>query len=77
MNEKLRLLNEELKQLLGLSGRIRGRIIDECGISKATYSNWLRGKTPISKLAREKIDTIVSEETGEKMLYQSIEKLTL
>ena len=71
-----KIMDEELKKLLGLSNRIRGRIINECGITKATYSNWLRGKTPVSLLAQEKIDSIVMEETGEKMFFKSIEKLS-
>ena len=63
-------MNEELKQLLGLSSRIRERIINECHITRATLSNWLNEKTPIPVLAKEKIDLIVLDETGHKVFSQ-------
>ena len=60
-------MNEDLKQILELSSRIRERIINECQITRATLSNWLNGKTPIPFWAKEKIDVIVMEETGHKV----------
>jgi hypothetical protein len=65
-------MNEDLKQLLELSSRIRKRIVNECQITRATLSNWLNSKTPIPFWAKEKIDMIVIEETGISILSKVI-----
>jgi hypothetical protein len=61
-------MNEELKQLLQLSSRIRERIITECRITRATLSNCQNGKTPIPFWAGEIIDKIVLQEAGKTIL---------
>ncbi|MDR2915587.1 MAG: hypothetical protein LBV74_12270 [Tannerella sp.] len=63
-------MNEELKKLLDLSSRIRSRIKEECQITRITLYNWLNGKTPIPFWAKEKIDIIVMEETGNKIFSE-------
>jgi hypothetical protein len=60
-------MNEDLKQVLKLSSRIRERIINDCHITRATFSNWLNGKTPVPFWAKERIDVIVYEEIGKKI----------
>ena len=57
-------MNEELKNLMTLSERVRSRIIEECHISRVTFWNWLNGNTPIPFWAKEKIDAISLQEVG-------------
>jgi hypothetical protein len=66
-------MNEELKQLLQLSSRIRERIIAECRITRATFSNWQNGKTPIPFWAEGIIDAIVLKEAGKTVFSQQDE----
>ena len=68
-------MNDELKEVLALSSRIRERIINECKITRATLSNWLNGNTQIPFWAKEKIDLILHQEVG-KTIFTDQESLT-
>lgn len=39
----------------------RTEIIEQCGITKDIFFNYMNGKTPIPKLASEKIDSILTK----------------
>ena len=40
-------MNDEFKNVLDLSERVRERIIKDCRISRVTFWNWVNEKTPI------------------------------
>ena len=40
----------------------RQKVIQECGISERMLLNWIGGRTPVPKLAREKILEITGRE---------------
>jgi hypothetical protein len=60
-------MDEDLRNLLGTSFRIRNDILAECRITKATLSNWANGKTSIPFWAQEKINAIARKETGKEL----------
>ena len=43
---------------------VRGRIVAECKVTGTAFSQWRRGVTTPSPLARDIIDRIAREETG-------------
>jgi len=63
-------MNDELKNLLDLSDRLRERIILECQISRVTLWNWQNGKTPILFWAKEKINLIAKEISGKEVFIE-------
>ncbi len=41
--------------------RLRNQVIDACGITKTVFYNWLRGTTPLPKLAKKEIERIAEK----------------
>jgi len=68
-------MNKELKEMMGVSDRIKARVINECKITRVTLWNWLTGNTPIPFWAKEKIDAILYQEVG-RSYFSDQESLT-
>jgi len=60
-------MNQEFKNVLWVSDRIRIGIITDCKITRATLWNWANGKTPIPHWAKEKINRITKYEIGKEV----------
>lgn len=41
--------------------RMRNQVIDACGVTKTVFYNWLRGTTPLPKLAKKEIERIAKQ----------------
>jgi hypothetical protein len=66
------LFHEGMTAAKQITAQRKKQIMKACGVSAATLKNWLLGRTPVPKLAQEKINELA----GKKITFRRVKNAT-